>query len=80
MDSMLCSIRGTSVSHYLVQYLWNIESDSSESLGGDKMRERKSERIGAYFPCTKHLPSVAMSHCNISSTCSFLVYSCVEGC
>jgi hypothetical protein len=80
MDSMLCSIRGTYVSHYLVQYLWNSESDSSESLGGDKMREGESERTGAYFTCTKHLPSLAMSHCNISSTCSILVYSCVGGC
>jgi hypothetical protein len=41
MDSMLCSIRGTYVSHYLVQYLWNSESDSSESLGGDKKRGRE---------------------------------------
>jgi len=41
MDSMLCSIRGTYVSHYVVQHLWNSESDSSKSLGGDKMRGKK---------------------------------------
>ena len=76
MDSMLCSIRGTNVSHYLVQFLWNSESDSSESLGGDKMREGKNERIGAFFTCTKHLPSLAMTDRNISSAFSFLVYSC----
>jgi len=75
MDSMACNIRGTYVGHYLVQYLWKSESDSSASLGGDKIRDGKNERIRAFFTCTKHLPSLAVTHCNISSTCSFLVYS-----
>jgi hypothetical protein len=56
--------------------LWNSKSNSSESVGGDKMREGKNERIGSFFTCTKHLPYLAVTHYNISSTCSFLMYSC----